>query len=37
LFELAVALATDFAHFGSLFWPTLRVNGFRLGRKAGLA
>ncbi len=25
------------AHFGSLFWPTLRVDGFRLGRKAGLA
>ena len=25
------------AHFGSFFWPTLEVNGFRLGRKAGLA
>jgi hypothetical protein len=25
------------AHFGSLFWPTLRVYGFRVGRKAGLA
>ena len=25
------------AHFGSLFWPTLRGDGFRLGRKAGLA
>ena len=25
------------AHFGSLFWPTLRVDGFRLGRKASLA
>jgi hypothetical protein len=25
------------AHFGSLFWPTLRVDGFGLGRKAGLA
>jgi len=25
------------AHFGSLFWPTLRVDGFRLGRKASRA
>ena len=25
------------AHFGSLFWPTLRGEGFRPGRKAGPA
>ncbi len=25
------------AHFGSLLWPTLRNDGFRPGRKAGLA